>query len=154
MAETVPTSITMTEAEYIETRLNDQIDWYDGKSQWHQRYYKRFKNCEMVLGALVPVLMLFVSDYFWAKVAISCFGSGIVVLGGMQGTNKFQENWLEYRSVCEALRHEKYLYLTRAGAYDGAEKSFSMLVERVESIISHENINWAQINKCPVKKTN
>ena len=37
------------------------------------------------------------------------------------------------------------MYLTRTGVYD-TESPFKLLVERVESIISKENVNWASLN--------
>ena len=37
------------------------------------------------------------------------------------------------------------MYLARAGIYK-TQSPFELLVERVENIISKENINWANLN--------
>jgi hypothetical protein len=37
--------------------------------------------------------------------------------------NQDQQNRVIYRSTCEALKHEKYLFLSDAGPYKGAEKT-------------------------------
>lgn len=138
----------MDENDYLANRLNDQIDWYSKKSEWNQWWYKLIKRTEMILSALIPVLMAFWSDNFYAKFFIATAGGTITVLAGINGLYKFHENWIEYRSTSETLKHEKYMFLTRTGVYANDENAFQCLVERVESIISHENINWAQLNRC------
>ena len=40
----------MNEDDYIQKRLDDQITWYDGKSQWNQKYFKRFQVIDNGLG--------------------------------------------------------------------------------------------------------
>jgi hypothetical protein len=61
--------------------------------------------------------------------------------------NKHSENWIEYRSICETLKHEKFMYLYKTGVYRDDTNRFEYFVERVESIISQENINWASLIK-------
>jgi hypothetical protein len=43
-----------------------------------------------------------------------------------------------------------YLFVTRSGPYTGQDV-FTLLVERVEALISNEATTWAQITKQPVK---
>jgi hypothetical protein len=51
----------MTEEEYIEERLNDQIIWYSKKSQTNQKWFKRLRLLEIIL--LKSVLLLSVPVY-------------------------------------------------------------------------------------------
>ena len=51
--------------------------------------------------------------------------------------------FVAYRTTCESLRHEKYLYLTCSEPYN-IKEPFSLLVNRVETLISKENTNRAQ----------
>ena len=69
---------------------------------------------------------------------------------------KPQENWIEYRKTSEILKHEKYMYQSMSGVYniEDEESRFRELVERCETIISHENINWAQLNSNEPNKSN
>ncbi|NLK10820.1 MAG: DUF4231 domain-containing protein, partial [Staphylococcus equorum] len=53
-----------------------------------------------------------------------------------------------------ALQHEKHLYLTKSAIYYNEEAPFNLLVRRVETIISNENINWATMQHDEVKKEN
>lgn len=39
------------------------------------------------------------------------------------------------------------MYLTRSGVYQNEEERFNFFAERIESIISQENLNWASIKK-------
>lgn len=131
---------------YIQERLDDQISWYDTKSIRSQKFYKRLKGVVITLSASIPLFVGFIADFnkHWEYV-VSAIGVIIVVIEGWLGLAKYHENWIEYRSICETLRHEKYMYLTRTGIYD-TENPFNVLVERVESIISNENVNWAGLN--------
>ena len=67
----------------------------------------------------------------------------ITIITGVVTLYKFQENWIEYRTTCETLRHEKFLFLTQTDPYD-IEDPFNLLVHRVENLISKENTQWAQ----------
>ncbi|OLN23868.1 hypothetical protein BTO30_02700 [Domibacillus antri] len=135
----------MTDSEYIESRLENQINWYDTKSQNCQKNYKRIKIIQLISSALIPFLAGIVPDFKWLVHAIGLLGILIAVLEGINSINKYHENWIEYRSICETLRREKHMYLGKAGVYSESG-SYVTLIERVETIISKENINWANLN--------
>jgi hypothetical protein len=137
----------MLEEQYLHDRLDDQIEWYGKKSQWNQKWYKRIKKAEITLAGSISLLTAFWSDYIFIKVYIVLAGLIISGLVAIHGLYNFHENWIEYRATSETLKHEKYMFLTKSGVYLEKENAFQTLVERVESIISHENINWAQVNK-------
>lgn len=141
----------MTEEQYLAERLEDQIQWYSKRSQWNQRWYKRLKKAEFILAAMVPVLVNFVTHHWSIKIIIATAGAAIAIISAVHGLYNFHENWIEYRSACEALKHEKYLYLTKSGIYAETENPLCLLAERVENIISKENIQWAQTHRCKVQ---
>lgn len=104
----------------------------------NQRWFKRFKVAGIVAAAIIP---------FAAGIGAPAFLTGglgvfIVVLEGLQGLNQYQNNWTTYRSTCEELKHEKYLWLGKAGPYASAENPDALLAERVESLISREHAKW------------
>jgi len=134
----------MNQEDYLKDRLDNQIDWYDKKSQWNQKWFKRLQVFQLIAAAIIPFLTGYLRpDGFWIKFSIGAIGVLIAAVGAVLGLYKFQENWLEYRTTCESLRHEKYLYLTNTEPYNQPD-SFSILVKRIESQISKENSNWAQ----------
>jgi hypothetical protein len=86
-------------------RLEDQIEWYDRKSGENQRRFKLLKGVQLVAAATIPV-----AATFGAHPAVAAtLGAIIVVVEGVQQLNQYQQNWITYRSTCEALKHEKYL---------------------------------------------
>ena len=134
----------MNQEDYLKDRLDNQIDWYDKKSQWKQKWFQRLQVFQLIAAAIIPFLTGYITpDGFWIKFSIGVIGVLIAAAGAVIGLYKFQENWLEYRTTCESLRHEKYLYLTNTEPYNQSD-SFSILVKRIESQISKENSNWAQ----------
>jgi Protein of unknown function (DUF4231) len=133
----------MTAEEYMTSRVDDQIKWYDGKSAWNQRWFKRVRILEIVAASSIPILSGFSQDNRSIQVTIALLGGLIAVIAGLMGLYQFQENWTQYRSTCEGLRHEKILYETKSEPYDG-ENAFPLLVQRVESLISSESTRWTQ----------
>ena len=137
----------MNEEDYLKKRLDDQITWYDQKSVCNQKWFKRLQVFQLAAAASIPVIVNYVTDSSdWIRLLVALLGASIAIVSGIIGLYKLQENWLEYRTTCESLRHEKYLYLTKTEPYS-ADDPFALLVNRVETLISKENTNWAQYMK-------
>jgi hypothetical protein len=120
-------------------RLEDQIDWYDRKSASSQRAFKLLKVWTISVAALVPLLVAFgMTD---ARV-MAALTASIAVVEGIQQLNQYQANWIAYRSTCETLKHEKFLYLSKAGSYGAAENPSVLLAERIEGLVSQEHAKW------------
>lgn len=139
----------MSENNSTMERLIDQIEWYDKKSSFNQRCFKSLKVAEIIAAAIIP---------FAASFSICAFFTGglgvlIVVLEGLQSINQFHHNWITYRSSCEELKHEKHLYLAKAGPYIDTTKADVMLAERVESLISREHAKWVSTRKQTEKES-
>ena len=119
-------------------RLETQIAWYDKKSNQNQRWFKRLKILQIVTAAAIPVGAA-------AGVDPNVIGGGgalIVVLEGLQQLQQYQQKWTTYRSTCERLKHDKYLYLAHAGPYTEAPRPDALLAERVEGLVSQEHAAW------------
>src|SRR3954447_14756909 len=118
-------------------RLEQQIDWYDRKSAHAKRWYHRLKVTQLLVAAAIPVTVAANAD----QVSAAVLGAGIVVLEGFQQLFQFHANWTTYRSTCERLKHEKYLYGARGGPYGGKDPE-ARLAERVEGLVSQEHAAW------------
>lgn len=127
-------------------RLDDQLRWYDRKSREAKRWYFRFKVVQIVTAAAIPVIATVLPQKAWIG---GLLGAIIVVLEGLQQLFQHHANWTQYRSTCEALRHEKYLWMAHAGPYARSGKPDALLAERVEGLVSKEQAAWAstQIDK-------
>jgi hypothetical protein len=100
----------------------------------------RLKLATLVAAALIP-LVSGILTFPWIAGAL---GVLVVVFEGAQQLNQFHQNWVTYRGTCEALRHEKYLFLALAGPYATTEHPRRLLAERVESLVSTEHARWVQ----------
>jgi len=142
----------MNDSEFIEQRVDDQIEWYCAKSGWNQRCFKRLRILEMICAASIPFVVTYVVDESnTLRVIAGVLGIVVAVISGVIGLYRFQENWEQYRTTSESLKHEKFLYLTHAEPYD-QDEPFPLFVQRVESLISKENSSWSQTFKVPKKK--
>ena len=88
-------------------RLDDQIEWYSKRSNSNQRAFKVLKSVVIAAAALIPLLAALPVPP-WIMGAL---GVVIALTEGIQRLNQYQANWISYRSTCETLKHEKYLYL-------------------------------------------
>jgi hypothetical protein len=121
-----------------QARLEEQIAWYDAKSGLNQRWFKRVKVCQIVTAAAIPVAAA-ASAPAWL---MGGGGALIVVLEGLQQLQQYQQNWTSYRSTCERLKHEKFLFAARAGPYTAVARPDALLAERVEGLVSQEHAAW------------
>lgn len=131
------------EADPVVDRLEDQISWYDRKSSSNQKTYKRIKFTEIIAAAVIPFLPALSAQLLHTDWIAGGLGVLITILEGALHLNQYQENWIAYRSTCESLKHEKYVFIAKASPYAGVEDPRALLAERVESLVSQEHAKWA-----------
>lgn len=142
----------MNDDEYITSRVDDQIGWYDSKSQSAQYWYKWLRGTEIVFAAAIPLIAGFAADPFPVTLVVGVLGASIAVISAAISLNQFQERWTEYRTTCESLKHEKFLFLTKAEPYH-EDEPFRLFVQRVESQISKENSAWSQYTQANLENS-
>src|SRR3954452_16212337 len=135
----------MNEQPPILDRLDDQISWYDRKSQSAQKRYKVLKLVQVVAAALLPLLPVFGIPH--PEKVSAVLGLVILIIETVQQLNQDQQNRVIYRSTCEALKHEKYLFLSDAGPYKDAENPLALLADRIEGLISQEHAKWMSVQE-------
>ncbi len=143
---TIETRLIENIDDYIKYRLDDQINWYDNKAASAQRWYKVYQVAELIIAALIPLLSGYAASSTLIAVIIGVGGALISLIEGICKLFRFHENWIEYRSTCELLRHEKYLYQMKAFPYCKEESYEQMFVKNVESLISAESSKWKTNN--------
>ena len=128
---------------YIETRLDDQIEWYDKKSQNAQKKYKSNQTIEIVLAAFIPLLSGYATDCKLIAIIVGIFGALIAIIESLTKLHKHHENWIQYRTTCELLRYHKHLYLTQTHPYNTSDETVdNIFIRNIEDIISSENSQW------------
>ena len=69
----------MTEQEYLEVRVNDQITWYNKKSGTNKKYHQQSKALIIVFSALIPFATGY-NEVFWMNYLIGLLGVLILSL--------------------------------------------------------------------------
>lgn len=137
------TQLKPTPEEVTLQRLDDQIKWYGQKSSANQRRFKLMKGITIASAAAIPVLTTTaIPD---GRYVAAGLGVLIAIMEGLQQMNQYHSNWTTFRSTSESLKHEKYLYLAKAGPYLSAQNAQAMLAERIESVISQEGSKWLTV---------
>jgi hypothetical protein len=122
-------------------RLEDQLEWYSDRSRFARRAFKCIKVTEIIAAAVIPFLTGHIT-WLGVNYVIGGLGVMITVLEGILHLNQYQEHWTNYRNTAESLKHEKFLFLAKAGPYANAADPRTALAERVEGLISQENTQW------------
>ncbi len=136
----------MTEQEYITERIDDQIKWYGKKSGINKRWYNRCQMALLFLATLITLSAVVGKEdelYHQMRIIVPLMGALIAIITGIMKINKYQDNWMTYRSTSEALKQEKIMFLTKCEPYGGSN-AFKILVQRAESLMSSENSSWVQ----------
>jgi hypothetical protein len=134
--------------DYLQTRIDGQISWYEGKSARNKRWYYTCQVIVLICGALIPLVAGYMTAQMtWLKYLTGALGAVVVVFQGLMALKKYKENWLTYRSTAEWLQREKMYYLTNAGDYKTSPDAFGLFVERAENIMSSENSGWLERSK-------
>jgi Protein of unknown function (DUF4231) len=137
----------MTDEAYVKERLDNQIEWYNQKSQINQRRYKKYKRLEFMIAATVPVVTtlsaMVKNEDIETSMQIGAAVGGIVlvVINKMLELEEYHRLWKEYRVTCESLQYERSLYVTRTEPYDEPD-AYPMLVSKVEFILNKETQKW------------
>lgn len=139
--------------DYMNKRYIDSISYYDTQAERNKRLYTLFQWSVIVISAVLPVLVVSAAkeDYKWATVALSLL---LAIGTSSLKAFKFQENWLNYRQVAEALKQEQYFYQSEIGPYSSVSDKRALLVERVESLIARQNANWMDLQQKKEESSN
>jgi hypothetical protein len=125
---------------YLKNRYENQINWYSNSASRNKGFYIFFQWSVIILSVSLPVLIASVpNSWQWVIIILS-----ILLAIGTAGlkTFKFQENWINYRTISETLKKEKHYYDAELDEYAQASDKEALFVDRIESVISRENTLW------------
>ena len=135
-------------SDYLQQRLQPEIQWYDQKSARNKRWFYFFRISTIVISAGLVFMGYFSNMYGWA---VGLIGILIIIIEALDSVCKPQEKWINYRTTAESLKHEREMFASKAGAYAGMSDD-QLLTERCESLISREHSTW--IDQAKQKKGN
>ena len=129
----------MGDFEYLSKRVEIQIEWYDQKSTQAKRRFYAIQTVQLLAAASIPVLAAFTVD----TAILGILGAIAAAAAGFGSLGAFQTLWIRYRATAEALKHEKYLYLSAAEPYSDPHSKMQELARQCETIVSSEHSVWA-----------
>lgn len=133
--------------EYFKERLQNQINWYSKRSKFNKSVFLILSITEIVIASSIPFLVSYITDKNPEfKIVVGFLGVVIAIITGAIALFKSQELWIEYRTTCELLKHQKFLFQTGTEPYDKKD-AFHTLVDNVESLISIEHSKWSRYIK-------
>jgi len=139
----------LDEEAYLRERVNPQLDWSSRASRRNKGGFVRSRLISILLGALITVLSPYAGQTDglrrWIPLTLQLAGAGVAVSGSLLALNRNQENWVRYRSLEEALKREKMLFLTGSTELYSDSDAFSRFVERAEAIMQQEQSSWFQL---------
>jgi hypothetical protein len=86
-------------AEYLSSRLDDQIDWYSTKSTYCQTRHKVLRILEVIAAAMIPFLSAIGTDIPYNSWIVGSLGAVIAICAASSGIFKFHENWIQFRAT-------------------------------------------------------
>lgn len=135
---------------YLSERYCKEIQFYDNRAIKYKKYYHYFQWVVIILLPIVPVLVSTLeNDYKIITIIVSII---LAICTTSLKTFKYQENWLNYRTIAETMKKEKYYFDANIGEYSNVREKNALFVERVESLISRENTLWINTSKQKAKK--
>ena len=138
---------TISIEEYINRRVNGQIEWYEKKARSCQRKYTISQTIEIILAASIPLLSSYSDDSEMIGFIVSVFVAAITIIKSLSRLYKWPENWIGYRTACDLLRYQKVLFETHSAPYNTKPESIeNLFVRNIEQIISSELNQWKSLN--------
>ena len=130
--------------EYLQQRVDDQITWYSTKATRNKHRYFALRTLELFAALSLPAFAAWgaINEEFPLELVVVVAGFVVASAAGLLTLTKFQENWLQYRTTAESLKHHKFRFQTQAPPY--SEGKLGEFVNNVEALISDENTDWAQ----------
>jgi hypothetical protein len=135
--------------DYKEKRLQEQINWHSKKARHNKIRFRAYQIVTLVASAIIPIINVANIGDFQTRIISSIISGIIAVSTGITQLEKYQENWILYRTSTELLKKEKFFFENSAGEYSnlGDKEKNKLLVERVESIVSAETSKYFTIHQ-------
>ncbi|MGM5471295.1 DUF4231 domain-containing protein [Flavobacteriaceae bacterium LMO-SS05] len=146
----------MTQEDYISQRLDDQINWYEGKSSVCQKKHKLWQVIKITAALSITTLSLWssvedeiVKFSLWffeinMPQIIGIIAAFIVFIESFVKIYDYEKLWIQYRTASEKLKREKLLFETRTNPYHTSD-AFSILVQHCEAIMQNEVQGWVEM---------
>jgi len=141
--------LTNPEQNYEDGRLEEQLRWHSKKARDNKLRFRFYQIMIMLISATIPLVNLINDFDLQTRILSALLGAAILIITGITQLEKYQENWIVYRTTAELLKKEKYFYKNGASEYANLDTNAKrkLLVERIESLISSETNKYFLIHQ-------
>ena len=84
----------MNADDYLQKRIDDQIQWLSSASGKNQQWFKKLRAAEIVMGCAIAFLVSH-TDHIPVQVLTGAMGVAVAAIGGLLSLYRFQEKWVE-----------------------------------------------------------
>lgn len=147
------------DSDYITSRLDDQLCYFDSSAITNQKRYKVLKRVAIVCNILTTMtiaLAFTVPADYKVAMGIVALVLSTVVLATYQWEEfeNYGAKWEKFRLVAERLKSEKHMFLSGAGLYSSGDDDHKKrrLVETVERIIQGTDLSYFTLIVEPGKR--
>jgi hypothetical protein len=136
-------------SDYKNKRLEEQIKWHSKKARDNKKRFRMYEIITIFASAIIPIVNVLNFADLQTRIVSSILGAVVGIVAGLTQLEKYQENWIMYRTTSELLKKEKVYYENQVGEYSEPDelKRKKLLVERVESIVSSETTKYFSIHE-------
>lgn len=144
----------LPDEQYIQERVQDQIDWHKRKSELNHKKFNRLKNIDTVVASMVPVALSVHSALggigeggygdTWEvllKMATAAAGVWLTISSGFFEVEGYERKAKDYKKLYKKLETEKFKYLTRTEPYD-EDDAYGKIVLNVENQLHLDVMNY------------
>ena len=83
---------------------------YSKKARDNKLRYRFYQIIIMLISATIPLVNLTNNLDLQTRIISALLGAAILIITGITQLEKYQENWIVYRTTAELLKKEKYFY--------------------------------------------
>jgi hypothetical protein len=126
--------------ERMKERFFKELAYYEKKSGKNKNLFYAFQIIVILFSVLTPLLLAYNNQLLeWAAIITS----GVVtIFTALLGAFKFQENWINYRTVAESLKKEMTYYTAKLCDYENSPDPEQLFLLKIENLISKEHTSW------------
>ena len=130
--------------DYIKNRVVPSMQYYSDMSRRYKKQYLRLMTATVLLGALVPVCVVFSDSTNSMKALLISLSVGATAINLYLSLNNSKDLWKVYRSTREALESTLYFYFNHVGVFSDERETERnhTLIKQCESELARENNAW------------
>ena len=129
----------------MDTRLNNQLEYYSTKCSKLRSEYYWLSSISIVINAVIPILSMGIESTGFLKYIIAALSASATISTSILLLCKTKDTWIKYRSTYEKLEKEKVLFENSAGKYETATEQDFILT--CEEIMESEHNAWEELQK-------